>query len=111
MFSNENTNAVFGELGQPCLIKFTIYSFPILKELRLQKKFSNHSTIHNVESYQIIKSSLSYTEHDTEETIQGYEIIYETNLLTNEDFTVYNIWAKNSFGESFYTYKILALGK
>ncbi|CAG2190996.1 unnamed protein product [Mytilus edulis] len=87
-FSNENTNAVFGELGQPCLIKFMIYSFPILKELRLQKKFSNHSTIHNVESYQIIESSLSYTEHDTEETIQGYEIIYETNLLTNEDFTV-----------------------
>lgn len=111
VFSNENTNAVYGELEKPSLMKFMIYSFPILQELRLQKKLCNQSTIHNVESYQTMKSSLSYTEYDTKEKIPGYEIIYETNLLIHEDFTVYNIWAKNSFGKSFYTYKIIALGK
>ncbi|XP_052080216.1 uncharacterized protein LOC127718256 isoform X2 [Mytilus californianus] len=111
VFSNENTNVLYGELGKPFLMKFIIYSFPILQELRPQKKFGNHSTNQNVGTDQTMKSLLSYTEYDTKEKIPGYEVIYEKNILTNEDFTVYNLWAKNSFGESFYMYKIIALDK
>ncbi|CAC5426686.1 unnamed protein product [Mytilus coruscus] len=110
IFAPENRNVKHGELGQPLILTFVLYSNPIMEDIWIESVSTGNNQAKTKEVFNISNRTLPYTVFGNKGNISGYEIIFETKILTSNDFHEYNMWAKNKLGVDFYRFEIIEMG-
>lgn len=111
VFVPENRNIKHGELDQPLLMTFILYSNPTMENIWISSTTTWNSHAKTKDVFTISKMTLPYTVFGNKGNISGYEIIFETNNLRSNDFHEYYLWAKNKLGVDFYRFEIIEIGK
>ncbi|VDI69596.1 Hypothetical predicted protein, partial [Mytilus galloprovincialis] len=106
VFSPENRNVKYGEVGKSMKLSFYIYSYPPVKDIFMQQIGRKQSERKKISKVNMLTSILSYTEFANIEGIEGYEISVEYEIFDKDDFRSYCITAKNHLGESNYYFVI-----
>ncbi|CAG2242066.1 unnamed protein product [Mytilus edulis] len=95
VFSPENRNVKYGEVGKSMKLSFHIYSYPPVKDIFMQQIGRKQSERKKISTVNMLTSILSYTEFANIEGIEGYEISVEYEIFDKDDFRSYCITAKN----------------
>ncbi|CAG2208422.1 unnamed protein product [Mytilus edulis] len=106
VFSPENRNVKYGEVGKSMKLSFHIYSYPPVKDIFMQQIGRKQSERKKISKVNMLTSILSYTEFANIEGIEGYEISVEYEIFDKDDFRSYCITAKNRLGENNYYFFI-----
>ncbi|CAC5396461.1 unnamed protein product [Mytilus coruscus] len=97
------------KLGEPLEIRFSLYSNTMIEDVWIDGYDTGRNKSGIKPEFRISNTTLPYTAFGHKGNISGYEITIKKNILSNNDFRVYNIWAKNQMGVDSYRFEVIAV--